>query len=98
RASIVETQTGLDAARQTEHQGELALVGAEKDLRANDLDLERSRTRLENLVSELHELAERLAEAEAEHGTARSDLDSALDDKQVVDRQAEEAQLDADQK
>jgi chromosome segregation protein len=96
RASISETQAALDAARQAEHKGELALVHAEKDLRSLDQDLERGRVRLEQVAAETMDLAEQLAEAESEHATARADLDDATSAKQSVDRDGEDAQRDAD--
>ena len=96
RASIGETGAALDAARQAEHKGELALVHAEKDLRSVDQELERARTRLEQVCAEQQDLAEQLAEAEAEHATARADLEGANGEKESIDRSAEDAQRDAD--
>ena len=96
RVGISETQAALDAARQTEHKGELALVTAEKDLRSTDQDLERGRARLEQVAAETMDLAEQLAEAETEHRTARADLDDATSAKQSIDRDGEDAQRDAD--
>ena len=96
RASIAETGAALDAARQAEHRGELALVHAEKDLRSVEQDLERSRQRLEHVHAETTDLAEQLAEAEAEHQTARGELDAAGFEKISVDHQGEDAQRDAD--
>jgi len=98
RAQISETQTALDAARRSEHQGELALVSAEKDLRATDNDLSRARQRLETLVGETQDLAEQLAEAEGEQGDARADLATAYDEKSATEGQGEDAQRDADDK
>jgi len=96
RASISETQTALDTARQSEHRGEIALVGAEKDLRSSEGELQRTRARLETLVAELQDIAERLAEAEDEGSSARADLESAREERAVVEQDAEDAQRDAD--
>jgi len=96
RAAISETQTALDVARQAEHRGEIALVGAEKDLRAGENELNRARTRLETLVSELQDMAERLAEAESEQSGARADLEGAREEQALVESEAEDAHRDAD--
>ncbi len=96
RAGISETQVALDTARQAEHKGELALVTSERDLRAVEQDLERSRTRLEQVAGETMDLAEQLSEAEGEHATARADLDGATIEKEGLDRTADDAQRDAD--
>jgi len=96
RAGISETQTALDVARQAEHRGEIALVGAEKDLRAAENELNRARTRLKTLVGELQDMAERLAEAEGEQSTARADLESAREERDALEADAEDAQRDAD--
>jgi len=96
RAAISETQTALDVARQAEHRGEIALVGAEKDLRAGENELNRARSRLETLVAELQDMAERLAEAEGEQSSARADLEGAREEKAVLEADADDAQRDAD--
>lgn len=96
RAGIAETGTALDLARQAEHRGEIALVGAEKDLRSSENELQRTRTRLESLVAELQDMAERLAEAEAEQSTARADLESSREEQLLCEGEVEDAQRDAD--
>ncbi len=96
RASISETQTALDAARQSEHRGEIALVGAEKDLRAADAELGRARGRIEQVAMEMDDLAERLAEADGEQQGARADLEDAYQEKSAVDADGEDAQREAD--
>jgi chromosome segregation protein len=96
RASISETQTGLDAARQAEHRGEIALVGAEKDLRNAESELSRTRSRLEQVVGEIQDLAERIAEADQEQSAARVDLETAYGEKAALDSEGEDAQRDAD--
>jgi chromosome segregation protein len=96
RASVSETQTALDAARQAEHRGEIALVGAEKDLRSTEAELVRARGRLEQLVAEIEELEGRLIEAEDERASARTELEEAIAEKGTVDAEGEDAQRDAD--
>ena len=96
RAAIAETTTGLDAARQAEHKGDLALVNAERDLRQAEQDLDRARVRLEQLAAEQEELAEQLAEAEAEQAGARGDLEASVEAKDAVDRDAVDGQREYD--
>ena len=96
RAAISETGTALDIARQSEHRGEIALVGAEKDLRSGEGELQRTRARLENLVAELQDLAERLAEAEGEQSSARADLETAREEQHLLEGEVEDAQRDAE--
>jgi chromosome segregation protein len=96
RAAIAETTTGLDAARQAEHKGDIALVNAERDLRQAEQDLERARVRLEHVAGEQEDLAEQLAEAEAEQSGARGDLDGSIEEKGSVDRDVLDAQREYD--
>ncbi|GAC1351858.1 MAG: hypothetical protein NVSMB1_08950 [Polyangiales bacterium] len=96
RAAIAETSTALDAARKSEHLGDLALLNAEKDHRAADQDLARGRSRLEQLGSEQQDLSERLVEAGEEQGGALGELETAQVAKTSVDRAAEDAQASAD--
>jgi chromosome segregation protein len=96
RAGIAETGTALDAARQAEHKGDIALVNAERDLRQAEQDLDRARTRLEHLAAEQEDLAEQLAEAESEQSGARGDLDASIEAKTEIDRDVEDAQREYD--
>jgi chromosome segregation protein len=70
RGQIGETQGALERARKQAHQSELALVHAEKDLRAAESEVETHRRRLEVLSGELAELDRFVAEAELERATA----------------------------
>lgn len=96
RASIAETGAALDAARQAEHAGELALVHAEKDLKSVEQHLERSQSRLEQVQIETTDLARQLVEAEAEHAGALAQLEAANTEKTSVDRDTEDAQRAVD--
>ena len=58
-------------ARHQAHKDELALVTAEKDLRASQQQLESTRKRLEHLVAEMEDLGAQLHEAGAEKDEAQ---------------------------
>jgi chromosome segregation protein len=77
RTQIGECTGALERARQQAHQSELALVHAEKDLRAAEAELEGHNRRLEALASDLAELRRAIAEAEAERAGAQEVLDTA---------------------
>ena len=75
RTAIVETQAALDRARQRAHSDELALVTAERDLRASQQQLESTRKRLETLSAEMEDLSAQLLEAGHERDEAQRVLD-----------------------
>jgi chromosome segregation protein len=77
RARIGETQAALENARQAAHQGELALVHAEKDLRSSEAQLAAVRRRLEQVVVEIDDLSRALSEAAVERDEAQQLLDEA---------------------
>jgi chromosome segregation protein len=77
RQAISETQGALDAARQKEHQGELAIVHAEKDLRACEAQLDAVRRRAESLAAETSELEARLEVEAHEQSEARRMVEEA---------------------
>jgi len=77
RSQIGECTGALERARQQAHQSELALVHAEKDLRAAESELEGHNRRLEALGADLEELRKSIAEAEAERAAAQEVLDKA---------------------
>ena len=87
RAKIAETQAALDHARQAAHQGELALVHAEKDLRSTEAQLEAVRKRAATLDVETLELDRAVREAETERGDAQRILDEARGVRQDVGAQ-----------
>ncbi|MDB4935619.1 MAG: Chromosome partition protein smc [Labilithrix sp.] len=87
RTQIGECTGALERARQQAHQSELALVHAEKDLRAAEGELEGHNRRLEALAADLEELRKAIAEAEAERAAAQEVLDKAsLDLDEVTSR------------
>ncbi len=77
RKQIGDCTGALERARQQAHQSELALVHAEKDLRAAESELESHNQRLQALASDLDELRKAIAEAEAERAGAQEILDKA---------------------
>ncbi|MDB5215074.1 MAG: Chromosome partition protein smc, partial [Myxococcaceae bacterium] len=77
RSQIGECTGALERARQQAHQSELALVHAEKDLRAAESELEGHNRRLEALGADLEELRRAIAEAEAERAGAQEILEAA---------------------
>jgi chromosome segregation protein len=77
RAQIGEATGALERARQQAHQSELALVHAEKDLRAAESEAEGHGKRLEALGVELEDVQKKLAEADAERAAAQELLDKA---------------------
>ncbi len=77
RGSIAEVQGALDRARHQAHQDELALVTAEKDLRALEGQIGQAVRRLEILAQETEGLGQELAEAGTEREEAQRVLDEA---------------------
>lgn len=80
RVQIGETQGALDRARQQDHQSELALVHAERDLRAAEAETDGHLRRLEALAGDLEEIAGGTAEVDNERQTAQEVLDQARDE------------------
>jgi chromosome segregation protein len=80
RTQIGDTQGALERARKQAHQSELALVHAEKDLRAAEAEVETHRRRIEVLAHELTELDRSIGEAEQERIAAQELLDRARED------------------
>jgi chromosome segregation protein len=95
RAQIGECTGALERARQQAHQSELALVHAEKDLRAAEAELESHNQRLRVLGGELEELRGAIAEAEAERAGAQELLDAARAALDVVLANIAEAETSA---
>jgi chromosome segregation protein len=77
RAAIAELQTALERARYEAHQGELALVTAEKDLKTAEIDIERTAKRLVQLEADTEELCATVATQETERTAAIALLESA---------------------
>jgi len=95
RSQIGECTGALERARQQAHQSELALVHAEKDLRAAESELEGHNRRLEALGSDLEELRRAIAEAEAERAGAQEVLDTARAALEAVSSQIADAETRA---
>jgi chromosome segregation protein len=77
RSSISETQHALDRARQAAHNGELALVSAERDVRSVETEIASAERRLAVLDGETAELAIALEEAQGERAAAQVTLENA---------------------
>jgi chromosome segregation protein len=77
RQAIAETQGALERARHQAHEGELALVTAEKDLASHQKQLETIAQRLAALANEIEEMSRVLAEADHERAQAEQTLDEA---------------------
>ena len=75
RGSIAETQAALEQARTQAHADELALVTAEKDLRAVHTSIENVERRLSVLHSEAEELGRWIDEGRVERENAERVLD-----------------------
>ena len=95
RSQIGECTGALERARQQAHQSELALVHAEKDLRAAESELEGHNRRLEALAADLEELRKHIAEAEAERAAAQEVLDKARIDLEEVSARITDAETRA---
>ena len=76
RARIAEVSTALDRARQEAHQGELALVTAEKDLARTAAEIERAENRQDALDLELAEIERSLEAATGAEVGSRTELDT----------------------
>ncbi|HRG99446.1 MAG TPA: chromosome segregation protein SMC [Polyangiaceae bacterium] len=92
RLALTETQSALDIARQRAHEGELALVRVEKDLRAAEAEQTASRGRAEALAREIDELAWQLSQAVEERDLAAGMLDEARAELDVAQRELEDAE------
>src|SRR6185312_17418296 len=76
RLRITEVGTALERARTEAHQGELALVTAEKDLRRAEDQIANSDKRRVVVENDLEELGQALDTAGGEHEGARTKLDA----------------------
>src|SRR5262249_36109270 len=77
RQEIGETQGALERARHQAHEGELALVTAEKDLASHQKHLDALVRRLESLAHEIEDMSRFLGEADNERAEAQRVLDAA---------------------
>lgn len=92
RTRLGEVTVALDRARNEAHQGELALVTAQKDLRRVEEQLGGSQRRLVNLGTEIADLQESLESVSDEEDTARTKLDEGRAAKEDVAGALEEAE------
>ncbi len=76
RLRMTEVGTALERARTEAHQGELALVTAEKDLRRAEDQIGTSDKRRDTVERELEEMTDALEHARGEHEGARAKLDA----------------------
>ncbi|MFO0642872.1 MAG: chromosome segregation protein SMC [Polyangiaceae bacterium] len=92
RHAITETQGALDLARQRAHEGELALVRVEKDLRAAEAELTQANARVAALADEIEELRQALSEAVDERDVASLTLAETREALAAAERAVEEAE------
>lgn len=76
RLRMTEVSTALERARTEAHQGELALVTAEKDLRRAEDQVANAEKRRTTVENDLEELTDALDRATSEHEAAREKLDT----------------------
>ncbi|MCH2110093.1 MAG: chromosome segregation protein SMC, partial [Polyangiaceae bacterium] len=92
-ARITELETALDQARQAAHEGELAHVTAEKDLKSTIAELDRVEARSKTIDDELDAVRqgqEDAAIAEGEHTAQLDELSATLEQAQAQSQEAEE--------
>ena len=90
---LTELETSLDQARQAAHEGELAHVSAEKDLKQTAIDLERVENRISSIeidIDSLRQVQEEAAIAEGEHTAQLEELRLTLEQAQAQASGAEE--------
>jgi chromosome segregation protein len=92
RARLSEVTTALDRARNEAHQGELALVTAQKDLRRVEEQLAGTTRRLVTMGTELAELNQNIEAASGEEDAARAKLDEGRAAKEEISGAVEEAE------
>jgi chromosome segregation protein len=93
RLRITEVGTALERARTEQHQGELALVTAEKDLRRAEDQIANADKRRDAVERELEELAEALDQAGGEHDAARSKLEAGQASREEAQAALEHAEM-----
>jgi len=92
RTRLVEVTSALDRARNEAHQGELALVTAQKDLRRIEEQLAGTTRRLVTMGTELAELNQNIESGSGEEDAARSKLDEGRAAKGEISDAVEEAE------
>ncbi len=95
RLRVTEVGTALDRARSEAHQGELALVTAEKDLRRAEDQIAHADKRRAVVEGDLEELADALDRASGEMDAARAKLDAGRTAKEEVASALDHAEMQA---
>ena len=93
RLRITEVGTALERARTEAHQGELALVTAEKDLRRAEDQIQHADKRREQVEHDLEELTEGLERARGEHEAAQSKLEGGQQQRDEAHAALEHAEM-----
>jgi chromosome segregation protein len=93
RLRITEVGTALDRARTEAHQGELALVTAEKDLRRAEDQIAHHDKRRAVVEHDLEELGEGIERATGEHEGARHKLDTGRETKEQAQAALDHAEV-----
>jgi chromosome segregation protein len=93
RLRITEVQTALERARTEAHQGELALVTAEKDLRHAENQIQQAEKRRGQVERDLEELGDALDRASGEHETARAKLEGGQQQREEAQAALEHAEM-----
>ncbi|MFO0760877.1 MAG: chromosome segregation protein SMC [Byssovorax sp.] len=95
RLRMTEVSAALERARNEAHQGELALVTAEKDLRRAEEQLAHATKRRATVEGELEELVEALDIASGEHETQKLRLEAGRATKDEASAGLEHAEMQA---
>jgi chromosome segregation protein len=93
RLRMTDVSTALDRARAEAHQGELALVTAEKDLRRAEDQIAHADKRTATLENEIEELAITIEHARGEHEAARTKLDGGRTSREEAQVALEHAEM-----
>jgi chromosome segregation protein len=96
RGKVTETQVALEQARLVAHEGELALVRTEKDLRAAEGDKEKLERRLDQVLAELEDWQGKLGEVDDEQARAEEGLEAAQGLADDLARRREDAEFAAE--
>jgi chromosome segregation protein len=95
RLRMTEVASALDRARNEAHQGELALVTAEKDLRRAEEQLTQAARRRGTVEGELEELCEALDIATGEHENQRARIEAGRATREQAGAGLEHAEMQA---
>ncbi|APR86381.1 Chromosome partition protein smc [Minicystis rosea] len=93
RLRITEVQTALERARTEAHQGELALVTAEKDLKRAEDQIQNADKRRAQVEHDLEEMGDALDRATGEHEVARERLEGGQRQREEAHAALEHAEM-----